>query len=375
MMAALSLLSMYLRSSGHVSSQIFLYVVQPVSALGIAAVAYYMLGGASDRIHRRSDKAYMVASVLVVWFVIYFLSGLATTYVHNTLVVTPAGVLLNIFGYGVAAIGIEYTRHAVMQFAGRKNVVWFGVLVTLVFALQQINLTALSADYSAEQFLKFFVADMVPIFAASALLTYLSVSSGLPAMLVYKLGVLAATILLPVLPKYDWYLIGVSSVLLALAVYLVIDRAQQGRRPEHRRHHLHIYRASNIMFIVAMVALVLFMTGALRYKPVVIVSNSMQPVYSRGSMIVVRLKVDPMDIQSGDIIQYKHKQTGQVITHRVLEIQQAGNGSGDRVYITKGDNNQSQDVPVEQSQVMGLVQAQVPYVGYPTVWLRSLIRL
>ncbi len=82
---------------------------------------------------------------------------------------------------------------------------------------------------------------------------------------------------------------------------------------------------------------------------------------------------DPMDIESGDIIQYKHKQTGQVITHRVVDIQQAANGSGERVFITKGDNNQSQDIPVEQSQVLGVVRAQVPYLGYPTIWLRSFV--
>jgi signal peptidase len=234
-------------------------------------------------------------------------------------------------------------------------------------------MTAFSTSYTPEQFLKFFVSDIVPVLTSNMLLTYLAVGAGLPAMLVYRLGTLSTTLLLPILPKFDWYMIGISAILLSLATYIVIDRAQQGRQQHGRRHHFHIQRASNITFIAIMIALVLFMTGALRYKPVVIVSDSMKPLYSRGAIVLVRMGYDPMDIESGDIIQYKHKQTGQVITHRVVDIQQAANGSGERVFITKGDNNQSQDIPVEQSQVLGVVRAQVPYLGWPTIWLRSFV--
>lgn len=374
LVAIFSVVSVVARMSDALPSYAFLYIIQPVGALMLAGLAWYMVRGSKDRAHRRSEKAFMVGSVLSVWFVIYFLSGLTVTYVKNTLITTPLGITSNILAYGSAAVALEYVRHSLMQLAGRRNILWFGALVVAVFALQQLNFTAFNSGYTGEQLLKFFVSDIVPIAVASMLLTYLAVSAGLPSMLVYKLGVLAVTLLLPILPKHDWYLIGVSSLLLSLAVYLIIDRAQQGRKPEHRRHHHHISKASNATFIIVMIALILFVTGIFNYKPVVIVSNSMQPVYSRGAVIVVRTGAQPMDIEKGNIIQYKHKQTGDMITHRVVDIQQAANGSGDRVFITKGDNNQSEDIPVPQSQLRGVVEAQVPYVGYPTIWLRSLIR-
>jgi len=373
LMVLFCIISLLTRTTHALPSYAFLYIIQPLGALLLAVVAWYVAQGSKDRAHRRTEKAYIVASVLLVWFVLYFLSGLGLTYIRNTFITTPVGVLLNVFGYGLAALSLEYVRHRLMQLAGRRNIRWFGALIVLVFTLQQLSLTALGASYTPEQFLKFFVSDVVPVLTSNLLLTYLAVGAGLPAMLVYRLGTLGTTLLLPILPKFDWYLIGVSAVLLSLATYIVIDRAQQGRQPHSRRHHFHIQRASNIAFITIMVALVLFMTGALRYKPVVIVSDSMKPLYSRGAIVLVRMGYDPMDIESGDIIQYKHKQTGQVITHRVVDIQQAANGSGERVFITKGDNNQSQDIPVEQSQVLGVVRAQVPYLGYPTIWLRSFV--
>ena len=89
---------MGLRTMGDLSPKLFLYVIQPLGALILAGVAFYYMRGVSDRVRRRSDKAYMVGSVIAVWFVIYFLSGLVTTYVKNTLVATPIGFFINIVG-------------------------------------------------------------------------------------------------------------------------------------------------------------------------------------------------------------------------------------------------------------------------------------
>lgn len=96
----------------------------------------------------------------------------------------------------------------------------------------------------------------------------------------------------------------------------------------------------------------------------------MVPVFSRGSMVIVQKNANKMDITVGDIIQYEAH--GLVITHRVVQISQATDGSGDRVFITKGDNNPSRDEPVNISHVTGVVRTTIPYIGFPTVWLREL---
>lgn len=368
-----SLVSVVARTTQLVPPGVFLYVIQPIGALLIGVAAWYLIRGAGDRIRRRGEKAYAVGSVIAVWFVVYFLSGLGFTYMQNTLFTTPAGILLNVFGYGVVAISMEYTRYALMRLAGRRNILWFGAIVVVVFSLQQLNLAGFSAGYTVEQLLKFLVSDIVPILATNLLLTYLAVSAGLSAMLTYRLATLAVTLLLPLLPRFDWYMIGVSTVLLTLAVYLVVDRMQQGRRPEYRRYQRHVQKASNAIFIILFTSLTLFVAGIFEYKPVVIVSDSMRPVYSRGAVVVVRKGVDPIDIRVGDIIQYRHKQNSEMITHRVVEIQQTADMSGERVFITKGDNNQSVDTPVSPSQLNGVVKAQIPFIGYPTIWLRMLV--
>ncbi|NCU37588.1 signal peptidase I [Candidatus Saccharibacteria bacterium] len=364
----LSLLA--LRATGTIEASAFLYVAQPIFAIALAAITYAFVHGRSDRVRRKTEKATIVGSILVIWFVLYFLSGLLVTYVHNTLVVDARALLFNVFAYGLVAACIEYVRYGTLLMAGRRNVVWFGLIVAVVFALQYVNIMGLATAQNPEDLIKMLVADFVPGLVMSMLLTYLAFSAGLSAQLTYRLGVVAITILPPIIPKYDWYLLGVSSILLAIAIYITVDRHRQSReqRPTRRRNHM--ARATDIVIACLVVALAMFTSGLFAYKPVTIMSDSMRPVYARGSMVIIRKNIQPVDIQVGDIIQYEREAI--TITHRVVAINAASDGSDARVFTTKGDNSPSIDPPVTEQQVVGVVRAQVPLVGYPTVWLREL---
>lgn len=355
-------------STNAIPANILLYVAQPVFALLIAALAHAFTRGQGDRIQKTTDKAVVVGSVLAIWFVIYFATGIFVTFVNNALVSNISSVLLNIIGFGVTAAATEYTRHRIMLLARRRNAIWFGIAVTLVFALPYINLSHLASLGTGEDIIKLLVSDIAPGLVGSALSTYLAVAYGLPAQMTYRLGVVAMAILPPIIPKYDWYLLGVTSILLSVIVYIVVDRTQRHTQPARSKHRA--TRAFNIMWAGCIVALILFMTGFFAYKPSAIMSDSMKPVFSRGSLVIVKKNVPTMDISVGDIIQYESH--SRVIMHRVIKIEQSDDGNGKRIFITKGDNNPSQDLPVNESQVSGVVSTQIPYAGYPTVWLREI---
>jgi signal peptidase len=370
--AVVAIASAYIRTTGVVDPSKFLYLYQPLALIVLALLAHSLAGDRHDRVRHHLEKATIVASVLAIWFVMYMMSGLFVTFVHNTLVSSVKAILVNLFAFGVAAAALEYTRYKLMQLVGRRNVIWFGIVVASVFAIQQMTLTQFSSVDTAVDLVKLVIGSFVPIILASFLLTYLAISSGLGAMLTYQLGVVATTILPPIIPKYDWYLLGVSSILLTVAVYVAIDRTAQGRETNHKRHYRHTKRAYDVMLIIVMIGLVLFVTGAFTYKPNVILSNSMVPVYARGAVVVVEKIKSPLDIKKGDIVQYEA--LGHRVTHRVVDIDSATDGSGNRVFTTKGDNSPSNDPPVQQSQVVGVVRSAIPYIGYPTVLLHDLTR-
>lgn len=361
-------LTVWLRVAQIVPIAWITYTIQPLLLVVIASWSLLATRGRSNRARHQSDKAIIVGSAVAMWFVLQFVSGIVFTYTRNALAADGKSIALNILAYSIVAIAIEITRSRLIMLVGRRNAVWFGMIVTIVLALPYMNLGQAVELTSAERVVKMIFIDVVPSLMMSTVLTFLAVAAGFASQLTFRLGIVAATILPPILPKYDWYLIAMSSMLVCVAVYLVIDRSS---RPHvnHRAHRISQVRiAYEIMAYSTIVALILFMTGIFAYRPMAIVSNSMKPVFSRGAMIVVQ-QVPAVDISTGDIVQYQGP--GRMVTHRVIAIDYDPSGTGERIFITKGDNSPSQDPVVRAEQIIGVVKFSIPYIGYPTVWLRE----
>lgn len=359
-----------LQQGKFLSPSVAMGIVQPAMSVLAALGVYAIVRGQHDRVRHQMEKSLLIGSVISVWFVVYFASGLIVTYVHNAVAAQWQTIVINLLSFGTTAAALEYVRHGLMQLAGRRQLQWFGAVVAFLFSIQQINTLQLNDLHTGVDVVKLLVATVLPALVSSLLATYLAVAVGLWPQLTYRLGIVAIMYLPPIIPKYDWYLAGISWLLLAIAIYAVIDRTRQEAVPAHHRPR-RIKFASDVMFICTMVALVLFMTGAFSYTPQVIMSNSMHPVFSRGSIVIVQ-KASAMDVRVGDIVQYEAP--GHMTTHRVKAVDFAADGSGKRIFTTQGDNSPSPDAPVRSSQIVGIIRAQIPYIGYPTVWLRETVK-
>ena len=73
--------------------------------------------------------------------------------------------------------------------------------------------------------------------------------------------------------------------------------------------------------------------------------------------------------KKGDIIEYNVDEYN--VIHRVVDINLK---SGKINLVTKGDANESIDkIPVTNEVVVGRVEYIVPYIGYPSYFLRRLV--
>lgn len=371
LLTVLATVSAIARSSGFIPTKVFMYGVQPAAALAIAGVVYACARNRRPAANIASGRTLLVGGVVVAWLVLYFLSGLVTTYVHNSLFTNAKGLGINLWQFGVTAAAIEYARYSLMGLVSRRNMLWFGFVLSCVLAVQQMDFGQLGHVRDLAELIQLGIADFVPSIFTSFTLTYLAITSGLAAQFIYRLGLVAVTVLLPIIPKFDWYLQGISLILLAVIIYVVVDRQTQAdvRHPYRQRHPR---RAFEVLWVGVMLVLVCFMTGMFNYRPYSIPTNSMLPTYGSGAMVVVQKIHNPMSVKVGDIVQYAT--TSKMITHRVIAIEPVADGSGERAFTIKGDNNPSPDVPVKQSQIVGIVRAHVPYLGYPTVWLMGLSR-
>lgn len=95
------------------------------------------------------------------------------------------------------------------------------------------------------------------------------------------------------------------------------------------------------------------------YKPFIVLSGSMETDIRVGDLIITR-EVDPTTLKISDVIAFRDPE-GTVTTHRIIEIVDCYN---ETCFITKGDNNSSQDQQlVELSDVEGIYITRIPGVG------------
>ena len=93
------------------------------------------------------------------------------------------------------------------------------------------------------------------------------------------------------------------------------------------------------------------------YKPLVVLTGSMEPTYKVGSIIYYK-KAQKSEINVGDAITFKLSD-GSYVSHRVVGL------VGDN-FLTKGDANNTQDPnPVNISNVVGKdMKTSLPVMGY-----------
>jgi signal peptidase len=110
----------------------------------------------------------------------------------------------------------------------------------------------------------------------------------------------------------------------------------------------------------------------------VVISGSMEPVYYRGDIIVIK-GTDPANIIVGDIVVYKRPYQDIPIVHRVIKIEEE---NGHLYFVTKGDNNPFEDTYFENGNkfpgvpdyaILGKSVLKIPKLGYVTIFFKRLI--
>lgn len=175
-------------------------------------------------------------------------------------------------------------------------------------------------------------------------------------------------------------LIALSAMIMVLQVGLVEPRFRQRRyleiaaqplrrtllaRARSRRQTRNALLALGaVVLLVAAAAPIGNLAGPSPIRLYAIASGSMEPTFSRGTLVAVVPVAAPSDLRTGEIIAYTapYLSPNGPVVHRIVDISR--NGS-EYVFTTRGDANPSPDPrPVLFSQVVGRVAVALPLLGY-----------
>ena len=125
--------------------------------------------------------------------------------------------------------------------------------------------------------------------------------------------------------------------------------------------------ATAVVFALMMAALLIVLPRALGLETLVIATGSMTPAFNAGDIALVDERVEPGDIQLGNVITYFGPE-GVVTTHRVVTIRYQ---DGQPTFLTKGDgNNSPDDYIVPADALIARAEVRLPYLGWVVEFIK-----
>lgn len=367
------ILIIYLFFSIFISSVINITIynlyINPIFWIILTIYLIYYTSGNHGRFSKIVENMKSMLIITLFYLILNFFSGLIFGFVNNPYSNRIIPFITNFWQIIIPIIGIEYTRSVIIN-ENIKNKL-FIVIFTIVFILFEINFSNLFGSLNnRETMFKYVSSVILPLIFGNILYTYLTIKGSYKLVLVYRILTELTFILVPILPNLDWFTLGIRGIIVPALIYIFLrssinHRGERSSKRGRKKQNPIIY----FPIFTIVIIFVLFMAGVFIYEPVAIISNSMTPVFYRGDVVVYR-KVDNNKLKKlklYTIIIYS--KDGQAIVHRVVRKYYE---NGELYFITRGDANNSDDYkPVSTSQIIGIYQTSVKYIGYPSVWLNQ----
>lgn len=367
------LMSIYIVLSSFISFsksiEVFTYIINPIVWFIIFIVCLMFYKDNPNRFKAKTDKIQTVFILILLYLIIYFVSGLFLGYKRSPYSHTLIGYFKNLIAFFAVVIFREFCRSVFINNCSKSRFIYF--LTTVLFILVELNFNTfkLSLTSGAEAF-KYSCSVLIPLIFKNVLLTYLVITAGYGASMAYTLPIAFASIVLPIFPALDWFMIALCELLLCLVVFINVNRIHEQKT---LRLSKRILRKSSpykkIPAIGIVILFALFVAGFFKYMPIAVMSNSMKELIERGDVVIV-YKLNETEIKNlkvGDIIEYRLSNAS--VVHRIIKIEKDNRNI---LFTTKGDNNSAPDnKKVTEAQVSGIVKAKIPKIGYPSVLLNE----
>ena len=346
--------------------------LNPFIWIGIFSISYYLSNDSNLRVKGKKDKTQSLLIAMIVYIIIYFLSGLLFGFERTPYSKSIISIIKNLWFFGSIVVFQELIREDLIK-NERKSVINF-VCMTIIFSLLDISLSNISSQFTDVQSGFIYISTtVIPAIVSSAIMTYLVYISGAKSSIIYRLFVLIPPFIVPIVPNYDWFGTAVMGIVVPLGVYVYmnyvhVSKSERLSRREKRKYNPAVY----IPVFVFIAVLAGFVIGVFKYQPIAVLSGSMSPTFNRGDAVVIqKLNTQEKDkLKKGDIIQFVSGT--KYVVHRIKDI--TNDEYGNKLFITKGDHNNAVDYDkVHLENVKGKVAAIIPFIGYPSVWLSGAI--
>ncbi len=205
------------------------------------------------------------------------------------------------------------------------------------------------------------------------LYNYLSARYGWKPILLFRGLTTWAFYLIPYGSAISDSLLAFIHLLIPIAIYYFIDALFEKKRRYAKQKVSRFTRITSkiltVLVLILMIGTVMLVSNHFKFGAYVIATDSMTGELNKGDVAIFE-RYDDQFIKEGQVIVFEQNKS--VTVHRVVDIEII---NGITRYYTQGDANEDRDAGfITGGQIIGLVDYKLPFMGYPTLWMRSLFR-
>ena len=304
----------------------------------------------------------------LVYVMLYYLSGLKFGFYRNLYRFSGVNLFKYILPISSIIICSEIIRWVML--AQKDKTAQIVCYCSCVIA-EMLIVSNIPSVTSFSRFMALMAGGLFPALISNLLYNYLSVRYGFYPNIAFRLITTLHTYIFSFESGISDSLLNFFRLLLPIAIYLFIDSLYEKKVKYALGNTSRIARIASIaltaVVIVIMLGVVMLTSNQFRYGSYVIATDSMTGEIDKGDIALYE-RLDDQHIIEGQVIVFEKGKS--VIVHRVVDIQII---NGQTRYYTKGDANEDMDSGfITAGSIIGLVNHRLPFLGYPTLWLRSL---
>ena len=313
--------------------------------------------------YNKGEVAFLMAIIAALVVMIFYFTGLKFGFYKTIYGLRVDVILKYVLPIVVVIVATEITRSIIcMQESLLASVVsYFAFIVAEVlihYSLSQI--------FNFDRFMDVIGMVLLPAVISNLLYHYLAKRYGAVPNILYRLITTLYVYIIPYQSRIPDSMVSFARLLLPIAIFLFVDYLYEKKKRYALSKKGKLSAVLSVIAVVIMTALIMLVSNSFQFGAYVIATESMTGELDKGDIAIYE-EYDDQTIVEGQVIVFERN--GNQVIHRVVEIE---NINGQNRYYTKGDANDDRDAGyVTKNEISGIVELKVPYLGYPTIWLRQ----
>ncbi len=339
------------------------------STLAIFLIIYAIVLGLSVKKRERlfiykKQVALLGIGFAAIYLGVFYFSGLYFGYY-------PVEVKFGVWSIGhliipttIIIISSEFIRYVLVSQKDKFSDIVAFISMTLVDVIVYTQVYDISR---LNDFLLVFCFIIISSISCNLLYNYMSKRYGYKPIIYYRLGTSLYSYIIPIIPNVLIFFRAIFRMVYPYIIYRILEYTYSPKVEASEVKGKNRRILGNVIVTAVMVVIVMLISCQFKYGVMVIGSGSMAGTMDKGDVILFEKYEDQM-IKEGDIIIFNHDRR-QVI-HRVVKIEVV---NSQYRYYTKGDANaKKDDWYITDENIVGISQARIKYIGYPTLWVHDI---